>query len=56
MTYVTDDSVTVENTHTCPICGSDMRREQTDSPHNDYSGHYVCCNHEACGISATVLN
>lgn len=56
MTNVKEDCIMVNDTKVCPVCGSDMRRESTDSPHNDYEGHYVCCNHEGCGISRTVLN
>lgn len=56
MTFIEEDLITVNNTKICPVCGSDMRRESSDSPHDDYEGHYVCCNHEACGVSVTVLN
>lgn len=51
-----ENGMHVTNNITCPVCGSDMRREVEDSPHDVYTAHYVCCNHETCGISSTVLS
>lgn len=46
---------TVTNNKTCPVCGSDMKRDKADSPHDIYTGHYTCCN-DKCGVNATIRN
>lgn len=48
-------TITFTNHKTCPVCGSDMRREKTDSPHDMYIEHRVCCNPN-CGVSKTFYN
>lgn len=45
----------VNNNKTCPCCDSDMRRESSDSPHDLYTGHYVCQNQQ-CTASVTIHN
>lgn len=45
----------VTNNRTCPVCGSDMKRDASDSPHDLYTEHCTCTNQE-CGISATFHN
>lgn len=47
--------MTIANYIKCPCCGSDMKRDKSDSPHNRYVGHYTCQNQQ-CTISATVRN
>ena len=37
----------------CPVCGSEMRRESTDSPYDEETFHMVCTNIN-CGISKNV--
>ena len=44
---------TFTNNKKCPVCGSDMRRNKTDNPHNDYVGQYTCCNHQ-CAIEVEI--
>ena len=45
----------VNNNIICPCCGSDMRRESSDSPHDLYTEHYVCMNQQ-CTASVTIHN
>ena len=52
---ITKDSVYVNNNKTCPCCGSDMRRNSTDSPHDLYTEHYTCMNQQ-CTASVTINN
>ena len=47
--------ITITNNRPCPICGSDMKRDASDSPHDMYTEHRTCCNPD-CGISATFRN
>lgn len=51
----TENGEYVNNNKTCPCCGSDMRRESSDSPHDLYTGHYVCMNQQ-CTASVTIHN
>ena len=53
--YIMEPSGYITNNKPCPVCGSDMRRDATDSPHDMYTGHYTCANHE-CNISTTIHN
>lgn len=46
---------TIANTVPCPVCGSDMKRDVTDSPHDRYTGHFTCQNRE-CNVTKTVRN
>ena len=43
------------NNKPCPVCGSDMIRESSDSPHDIYIEHRVCTN-IMCGVSKTFIN
>lgn len=45
----------VTNSRTCPVCGSEMKRDKTDNVHDKYTEHCTCVNHE-CGISKTFRN
>lgn len=46
---------TITNAATCPVCGSDMKREKSDSPHDRYTGHFTCQNRN-CNVSTTIRN
>ena len=45
----------VNNNKTCPCCGSDMKRNSTDSPHDLHTEHYTCQNQQ-CTASVTIHN
>lgn len=42
--------ITITNNKECPVCGSDMTRDETDNPHDSSVQNYTC---QGCGISAT---
>lgn len=44
---------TITNSVFCPVCGSEMKRDKSDSPHDMYTGHFTCQN-EDCNVSATM--
>lgn len=44
---------TIKNAQICPMCGSEMERDRTDSPHDLYTEHCTCANHN-CEYSMTV--
>lgn len=46
---------TITNKVSCPVCGSDMKRDGTDNPHDRYTGHFTCQNGD-CNVSITVRN
>ena len=43
------------NNKTCPVCGSDMKRDKSDNIHDEYCGNYICEN-EQCAGSGIVRN
>lgn len=43
----------IKNTQICPMCGSEMKRAKTDSPHNIYTENRICANHE-CEYEMTI--
>ena len=47
--------ITIVDTKRCPVCGSDMKRDKTDNPHDVYTGHYTCCN-QKCTVNAIFRN
>lgn len=47
--------IIVNNNKICPVCGSEMKREKSDNPHNVYVGNYTCAN-QACAVSVVVRN
>lgn len=50
-----EQNVTITNNKKCPVCGSDMTRDKTDSPHDLYTEHRTCRN-PICGVSVTIHN
>lgn len=50
-----EENATITNNRKCPVCGSDMERDGTDSPHDLYTEHRTCANIN-CGISHTFHN
>lgn len=55
MNTLTTIEQTFKDTKSCPACGSDMKRNKTDNPHNVYVGVYTCCN-QRCAIEAESRN
>ena len=43
------------DTKPCPVCGSDMKRDKTDTIHDVYTGYYTCCNQQ-CTTNAVFRN
>lgn len=46
---------TITNKVICPCCGSEMKRDKTDSPHDRYTGNFTCQNRD-CNVSTVVRN
>lgn len=50
--YIMNQEV-IKNTQICPMCGSEMKRDKSDSPHDLYTENYTCQKRE-CENTMTV--
>ncbi len=45
----------IKNVIICPMCGSEMKRDKSDSPHDLYTVKCTCTNHK-CEYEDTICN